>query len=139
MRNIVCIIFLFFTTTLSAQSDAVLSYQQVVAMALQSNYDIQIANNNAEIAAKQNTFGNAGFMPKIDVISNGNLATNNTNQKFSNGLEVNQDNVKSNTLNSGAYLSWSIFDGLKMFATKERLNLLAQQGELGFKIQIENT
>jgi outer membrane protein TolC len=26
-----------------------------------------------------------------------------------------------------------------MFATKERLNLLAQQGELGFKLQVENT
>lgn len=139
MRNIVCIIFLFFSTALLAQNPSILAYQQVVAMALERNYDIQIANNNAKIALKQNTFGNAGFMPKIDVLSSGNLATNNTNQKFSSGLEVNQDNVKSNTLNSGAYLSWTIFDGMKMFATKERLNLLAQQGELGFKMQIENT
>lgn len=139
MRNIVYVIFLFFSTALLAQNPSIITYQQVVAMALERNYDIRIANNNAKIASTQNTFGNAGFMPKIDVISNGNLATNNTNQKFSSGLEVNQDNVKSNTLNSGAYLSWTIFDGLKMFATKERLNLLAQQGELVFKIQIENT
>ncbi len=139
MRNLVFIIFLFFSTALLAQNLSILTYQQVVAMALESNYDIQIAQNNKRIATKQNTLGNAGFLPKIDVLSSGNLATNNTNQKFSNGLEVNQDNVKSNTLNSGAYLSWTIFDGLKMFATKERLNLLAQQGELGFKMQVENT
>jgi outer membrane protein len=139
MRNLVFIIFLFFSTDLLAQNPSILTYQQVVAMALESNYDIQIAQNNKRIATKQNTLGNAGFLPKIDVLSSGNLATNNTNQKFSNGLEVNQDNVKSNTLNSGAYLSWTIFDGLKMFATKERLNLLAQQGELGFKMQVENT
>jgi outer membrane protein TolC len=139
MRNLVFIIFLFFSTDLLAQNPSILTYQQVVAMALESNYDIQIAQNNKRIATKQNTLGNAGFLPKIDVLSSGNLATNNTNQKFSNGLEVNQDNVKSNTLNSGAYLSWTIFDGLKMFATKERLNLLAHQGELGFKMQVENT
>lgn len=139
LNRIVLYILVFLPLALFAQNPTVLSYQQVVAMALESNYDIRIANNNAEIAKKQNTFGNAGFMPKLDIISNGNIATNNTNQNFSNGLEVNQDNVKSNTLNAGAYLSWTIFDGMKMFATKERLNLLAQQGELGFKMQIENT
>lgn len=139
LNRILLYILVFLPATLFAQNPNVLSYQQVVAMALESNYDIRIANNNAEIAKKQNTFGNAGFMPKLDIISNGNIATNNTNQNFSNGLEVNQDNVKSNTLNAGAYLSWTIFDGMKMFATKERLNLLAQQGELGFKMQIENT
>jgi outer membrane protein TolC len=116
-----------------------LFYQQVVAMALESNYDIQIAQNNKRIATKQNTLGNAGFLPKMDIVSTGNLATNNTNQKFANGLEVNQGNVQSNALNAGAYLSWTIFDGMKMFATKERLNLLAQQGELGLKLQVENT
>lgn len=139
LNRILLYILVFLPLALFAQNPTVLSYQQVVAMALESNYDIRIANNNAEIAKKQNTFGNAGFMPKLDIISNGNIATNNTNQNFSNGLEVNQDNVKSNTLNAGAYLSWTIFDGMKMFATKERLNLLAQQGELGFKMQIENT
>jgi outer membrane protein len=139
MRNIFCIIFIFFTNALQAQDAAVFSYQQVVARALESNYDIQIAQNNKRIATKQNTLGNAGFLPKMDIVSSGNLANNNTNQKFANGLEVNQGNVQSNTLNAGAFLSWTIFDGMKMFATKERLNLLAQQGELGFKLQVENT
>jgi len=139
LNKILLNILMFLPLALFAQSPTVLSYQQVVAMALESNYDIRIAQNNAAIAQKQNTFGNAGFMPKLDILSNVNIATNNTNQKFSNGLEVNQGNVKSNTTNAGAYLSWTIFDGMKMYATKERLNLLAQQGELGFKMQIENT
>jgi outer membrane protein TolC len=140
MRSKILIhILLFIPFGVFAQSETQLSYQQVVSMALKNNYDIQIANNDFKIAAKQNTYGNAGFMPKLDIISNGNIATNNTNQNFSNGLVVNQDNVKSNTLNSGAFLSWTIFDGMRMFATKERLNLLAQQGELRFKMQIENT
>ena len=79
MRNLVFIIFLFFSTDLLAQNPSILTYQQVVAMALESNYEIQIAQNNKRIATKQNTLGNAGFLPKIDVLSSGNLATNNTN------------------------------------------------------------
>lgn len=122
-----------------AQQETLLTYQQVIALALENNYDIQIAQNDGKISAAQNTYGNAGFLPRLDLQANGNLATNNTQQNFSSGLEVNQDNVKSNTLNSGAYLTWTIFDGLKMFATKERLKQLELQGQLGLKLQMENT
>ncbi len=139
MLRIAFYILLFLPLGCLAQNQSLLTYQQVIALALQGNYDIQIAQNDAKISATQNTIGNAGFLPRLDILANGNLATNNTKQNFSSGLEVNQDNVKSSTLNSGAYLTWTIFDGLKMFATKERLNQLERQGELSLKIQMENT
>lgn len=139
MLRIAFYILLFLPLGCLAQNQSLLTYQQVIALALQGNYDIQIAQNDARISATQNTIGNAGFLPRLDILANGNLATNNTKQNFSSGLEVNQDNVKSSTLNSGAYLTWTIFDGLKMFATKERLNQLERQGELSLKIQMENT
>lgn len=139
MLRIVLYILLFLPLGCLAQNQSLITYQQVIALALQGNYDIQIAQNDAKISATQNTIGNAGFLPRFDILANGNIATNNTKQNFSSGLEVNQDNVKSSTLNSGAYLTWTIFDGLKMFATKERLNQLERQGELSLKIQMENT
>ncbi|MFA6152298.1 MAG: TolC family protein [Chitinophagaceae bacterium] len=139
MLRISVYILLFLPLGCLAQNQPLLTYQRVIALALQGNYDIQIAQNDAKISATQNTIGNAGFLPRLDILANGNLATNNTKQNFSSGLEVNQDNVKSSTLNSGAYLTWTIFDGLKMFATKERLNQLERQGELSLKMQMENT
>lgn len=139
MLRIALYILLFLPLGCLAQNQSLLTYQQVIALALLGNYDIQIAQNDAKISATQNTIGNAGFLPRLDILANGNLATNNTKQNFSSGLEVNQDNVKSSTLNSGAYLTWTIFDGLKMFATKERLNQLERQGELSLKMQMENT
>jgi outer membrane protein TolC len=115
----------------------VLSYKQSVALLLKNNFDIQLAQNNATITDIQNSYGNAGFMPKVDINAGTSLASNKTQQEFASGLKVNQSGVGSQNLNAGAFLSWTIFDGMKMFATKERLNLLAQQGELSLKLAIE--
>ncbi len=122
-----------------AQLNGMLTYEEAVARTLQNNYDIQIAKNNAQIAGIENNLGAAGFLPKLDVNSNGNFANNTTKQEFSNGQSVNKSGVISKNLSAGAFLTYTLFDGLKMYATKERLHLLEQQGELSFKIQIENT
>ncbi|GBL36167.1 hypothetical protein EMGBS15_17620 [Filimonas sp.] len=139
MRKLLISISLFLPQLSHAQNPGLLTYQQAVELALKNNYDIQIARNNSTIATIQNNYGNAGLLPKLDLNANGSMANNNTHQEFSNGLSVNKNNVASNNLNAGAYLTWTVFDGMKMFATKERLNLLQQEGELGFKIQLEST
>jgi outer membrane protein len=132
--------FLFVIPSIAfAQNDTVLTYQKVVEAALKNNFDIQIARNNSAIAANQNTYGNAGFLPRVDLNASMNAASNNTKQEFSSGLVVDKNNVASNNINSGVFLSWTIFDGLKMFTTKEKLDQLEQEGQLSLKIQIENT
>ena len=139
LRRIIAL-FLCVPFMVQAQSNVLhMSYQDAVALALQQNYDILIARKNVLIADKQNTLGNAGFLPKIDLTATGSLSNNKTRQEFSSGLNVDQSGVKSNNINSGAYLTWTIFDGLKMFATKERLSLMAQQSQLGLRLQMENT
>lgn len=122
-----------------AQNGEIISYREMVELTLKNNFDLLVAKNNATISIMQNNYGNAGFLPKMDIVASGNIANNNTHQEFSSGTGVDKNNVHSNNLSTGAYLAWTIFDGFKMFATKERLNLLEQQGELNFKIQLENT
>jgi outer membrane protein TolC len=137
MLRIFFTIILFFPFSIFAQINGILSYKQAVELLLKNNFDIQIAKNNATIADIQNTYGNAGFMPRVDINAGTSLASNKTSQEFANGLNVNQSGVGSKNINAGAFLTWTIFDGMKMFATKERLNLLEQQGELSMKLQIE--
>jgi outer membrane protein TolC len=120
-----------------AQVSGMLSYKQAVALLLKNNFDIQIAKNNASIADIQNSYGNAGFLPKVDINAGTSIASNKTRQEFASGLQVNQSGVGSQNINAGAFLTWTIFDGMKMFATKERLNLLEQQGELSLKLAME--
>lgn len=138
MRKLFFLILTTLPSLLHAQTQAHISYEEAVSIALENNFNIQIAKNNAAISSVQNTLGNAGFLPKADVTGNANIANNRTHQKFSNGTSVNKSGVISNNENIGAYLNWTVFDGKKMFATKEKLNILEQQGSLSLKIEIEN-
>jgi hypothetical protein len=137
MLRIFFIISIIFPLSTAAQINGMLTYKQAVGLLLKNNFDIQIAKNNATIADIQNTYGNAGFMPRVDINAGTSIASNKTRQEFASGLSVNQSGVGSQNLNAGAFLTWTIFDGMKMFATKERLNLLEQQGELSMKLEME--
>ena len=137
MLKIFFITIIFLPLSLYAQLNGTLTYKQAVGLLLKNNFDIQIAKNNATIADIQNTYGNAGFMPRVDINAGTSMASNKTRQEFANGLNVNQSGVGSQNLNAGAFLTWTIFDGMRMFATKERLNLLEQQGELSMKLEME--
>jgi len=123
----------------SAQTAGVLTYQNVVELALKNNFDIQIAKNNSTISETQNTYGNAGFLPRVDLNASAGVSNYTTKQEFSTGVSVDKSGVASNNVSGGVYLNWTVFDGLRMFATKERLNLLEQNGQLNLRLQIENT
>jgi outer membrane protein len=116
-----------------------LTLTQAIDIALKNNYDIQIVKNNEAIAANNNSLGNAGMLPRVDVQASTSLANNATKQVFSSGLIVDKPGVQSQNLNAGVYLTWTLFDGFKMFATHERLKELEAMGILSTKIQIENT
>jgi len=123
------------STNLCAQET--LTVEQAIELALKNNYDIQIAKNDADIASRNNSVGNAGMLPKVNATVADNYTLNNLNQKFTNGTEINKNNVTGNNLNAGVALNWTLFDGLKMFATKGKLKRLEQIGELQFKDEMQ--
>lgn len=125
-------------SSFQVQAQEILTLEQAVEIVLNNNYDIQIAKNEATIAAKNNTVGNAGMLPKVNATVGDNYTLNNLNQKFTNGTEINKNNVTGNNLNAGVALSWTLFDGLKMFATKGKLKRLEEIGELQLKDEIQN-
>jgi outer membrane protein len=53
------------------------------------------------------------------------------------GQEINKNNVGGNNLNAAVNLNWTIFDGLKMFATKSKLKRMEEMGELQFKDEVQ--
>jgi outer membrane protein TolC len=123
---------------INAQSSKI-TIEQAVGLALKSNYDIVISKNESQKSKNNNTLGNTGMLPKVDFVASGNIANNATRQEFSNGLIVDKTGVKSQNINTGAYLTWTIFDGFKMFATHQQLQELEKMGDLNAKIKIENT
>ncbi len=136
---------LFFTfifslfVLLSNGQTAQLTIDQAIETALKNNYDISIAKNLATETKNSNSLGMAGMLPTASLNATGALANNPTKQEFSTGQVVDRSGVQSQNITTGAYLTWTVFDGLKMFATHARLKELESIGMLNTKIQIENT
>lgn len=137
---IVLTVLMISAARLAAQSDT-LTVEQAVELALKNNYDILIAKNDADIAARNNTIGNAGMLPTVNGTVSDNFTYNHLDQKFSNSTtpDINRNGVQGNTIGAAVNLNWTLFDGLKMFATKGKLKALEDIGELNYKDQVQNT
>ena len=140
MKKSSCLLFfcLLNTTYLALAQDS-LWLHQAIEVALQNNYSINISRIQSNIAENSNTLGNAGFLPSLTLNTAASSSNNNVRQEFITGNIVNQTGARSTALMTGVALNWTIFDGLKMFAVKERLSELEEQGKLNLKAEIENT
>lgn len=128
MRNLYTTL-LFVIIGFSAQAQDLLSLEDAVKIALENNYDIKIAENNSKIDATNNNLANAGMLPSLNANFTNNNSQLNTTQTQADGSERKLDNAKNMNLTYGVGLDWTIFDGLSMFARKEQLNVLEQQGK----------
>lgn len=115
-----------------------MTFEQAITIALENNFDIRIAGNDLSKQELYNHAGEAGMLPDINVDAAYNRANNSTNQKYSNGDQVDRNNARSENLNASLSLGWTIFDGTKMFSTKRRLNELSTQSAISLKIQMED-
>jgi outer membrane protein TolC len=69
------------------------------------------------------------MLPSLNANFTNNNSQLNTTQTQADGSERKLDNAKNMNLTYGVGLDWTIFDGLSMFARKEQLNVLEQQGK----------
>ncbi len=131
---------LFLLITSFCFSQELLTPEEAVRIALQNNYSINIARNEAEIADNNSTIGNAGFLPSLDANGSYTESINNTRQEFLGGVRdpIESNSAKSSTLNAGIALNWTVFDGLRMFASLDQLKALRKTGELNFKQTVES-
>lgn len=115
-----------------------LSLSDAIATALKNNYSILIAKNDWSENKNDNTAGHAGMLPSVSAGAAVQQTENNLRQDYTDGRVVDKNNVSSTNINAGAALSWTLFDGLQMFATKSKLAEIEARGELQYKIELEN-
>ena len=121
------------------QAQDSLSLEKAVKMALKNNFDILIANNSSTISKVNNTPGNAGMLPTVALVGTANYSLNNRYQKNTDGTSVNSNSVNSTSVTAGAELSWTIFNGGKMFVTKSKLNEIQALGEIQYRDKVLQT
>ncbi|MCB0576990.1 MAG: TolC family protein, partial [Saprospiraceae bacterium] len=110
-----------------------------VRLALESNYDIRLSQTDVEIARANNIKANAGMLPVVNLVANETFTLSTFQQKLSNGTEFDDFGAPFNTANAGLQLTWTLFDGKRMFIAKKRLEELENLGSLNLRNAVQNT
>lgn len=139
VRSCLLLVLLFATNWLPVRAQESLSLFQAIETGLKNNYSIIIQNNYAQIASSNNTLGNAGFLPLVNITGAQNNTFTSTHQEMFNGTVKDIDNAKNRSMNAGVQLTWTLFDGLSMFASKDMLEILEGSGKTEVRIAMENT
>ncbi len=139
MKNTFVYFFLstFIISFTQIYSQQVLTPEDAVRTALQNNYSIKIAKSSKDITDNNSSVGNAGVLPSLDASASASRSINNTNQQYSNGNSVDKSGAVSKNYAAGITLSWTVFDGLKMFASLDQLKEMKRAGEANYKLAVE--
>lgn len=115
-----------------------LSLADAITFALDNNYQVQISKLNEEIAAKNNKWSEAGLYPTFTL--NGgvyNSIQDNSNNPFT--LPGQSGKFWNMQVNPTINMDWTVFSGLGVKFSKQRLEQLEQQTNGNSMVVIENT
>ncbi len=116
-----------------------LSLDDAIAEALKNNYNIILAKSDSEASALDYAYRNAAFLPKLNGTATTLWTNNAQKQTLADGSKKDKSGLKSNNTTAQLALSWTLFDGLKMFATRDKLEQLVKLGSLQIKDNVINT
>lgn len=121
----------------SAMAQGTLTLSQAIQTAISNNLQLQVAQNESEIAHNNNYPGNAGMMPQVTFNASDNPSLANINQKFTNGTTIERNNVFSNNIGANVTAVYTLFDGNKMYATKRKLEAADIAGRNKLRAQMQ--
>lgn len=133
------VIVLFLLCCISVQAQEVLTKEQAVAVALENNYGVKIAENAVEVAENNTSILNSGFLPTVTGSAGATYNIDNTEAEFSNGESTTLNGAESSRYNASVNVNYTLFDGLGRRYNYKRLKEQYQLSELQARETIENT
>jgi outer membrane protein TolC len=130
------IIFIFLFNIVSAQQK--LSLNESIQIGLENNYSIKIAKNQESVSEETRKAGRSTILPRVDANASLNQSINDTRQVFVTGGINERDAAKTTIQNANVLMTWTLFDGLKMFAAYDRLKELEKLGEVNTKAMLQS-
>lgn len=125
----VYIVLVFILSGLAGQAQQDLSAGDAILMGLENNYDLQMIKKSEEIAEINNTWGNTGIMPSINL-----SASARENWNFNDN-----ENYRQQTLTPELSLNWVFFDGFSARINKAKFEELEIQSKGNTAILVEST
>lgn len=127
--------------------EKLLTKPEAIALALEHNFGIKIANNSVKVAENNSSILNSGYLPSLS--ANASADYNNTTSDFEypgqtlqNGdprPDASINNAEARRYNSGLNLNYTLFDGLGRLYNYKRLKEQYKLSELQARETIENT
>ena len=122
----ISLLLIFIVSLLCTYAQKPLSLEEAILFSVVSNYNVRIAKKNVTQAELANNSAMAGALPHVNITGNAIV---------SDFIDDNRDLLFQNSLNADI----TVFNGFKIIATKEQLQLLQNQSKIALKIQIQNT
>lgn len=136
MRTILIINIVVFLSGAVFSQTKTLSAKEAVAIALENNFKIKVAEKQTEITAMNNNWMEAGLFPTVTLnASFNNTIQDNTNNPFTFTPGI----ILSQGVTPGLSANWNLFSGLSLFITKDRLEQLDEQSKGNALVVIETT
>lgn len=125
--RIALLVFITFSVSLFSQNK--LSLSDALNIGLENNYNLRISKKGVEISEENNSWGNAGRYPTIDIgISSVNR------------FDSNEDaDITTNNVAPSAQLNWVLFNGFRIFNTKSKLEDQLNLAKGYNALSLENT
>lgn len=135
MKNVIVLFIIIFSgANLLAQQN--LSLSEALQVALANNFQIQIVKKQTQIAENNDSWGEAGRYPSLNVTVGQN---NNIADQSNNPTSFIQALLISNSIQGGVALNWNLFSGFAVSANKAKLEQLKEQSKGNEVMVIENT
>jgi outer membrane protein len=122
-----------------------LSLQDAIAIALKNSLDIKLVKNNLQISDINNNIGVAGGLPLVSASGSDNEQSVNINQRISqkiNGKDsvynIQRNGATSNILGASVTGGMLLYNGLRVVATKKRLEQLESQSQQYVNSTVQN-
>lgn len=113
--------------------------EQAIKIGLEHNFNIRIVTREQEIAENNVTLGNAGLLPNLDGRVTRDFSQNDVRNQFESTPPRIVNNSRNTSSNASVLLSWTVFDGGRMFINYNRLKAFEKSGSLLTKATVENT
>lgn len=133
-------LFLFFISSQTQKAQDSLTFKECLNLGIERNFSIRIIKNEEKITENNLKWAKGGFLPALDLSLRQNYSILNSERVFFSNPDSSRisNNARSNSLNSGANINWTVFDGLGMFYRYEALQQLNETGKLTTRLNVEN-
>ena len=139
MRRLLLLPLTFCSLIQTARSQQLLTLDEAIRRAIAHNYDVRVADVSAQIAAANNTPGNAGLLPTLNGTASVSAQSSNSLLRSNDGTEVNRTGALTETYSTGLAANYTVFAGGRAYLVKQQLSKLEEIGSTSYKSQLQTT